>query len=59
MKGFKTFATNAVVLILSGLEYFGGIDITEADETAAVAGVLAVVGIVLRFMTKTAVFEKE
>lgn len=59
MQGFKTFTTNAVVLVLSVLEYFGAINITEADEAAVAAGVMAVAGIVLRLMTKTPVFEKE
>ena len=57
MKGYRTIATNAVILIFAGLAYFG-LDIPEPDP-AILAGALAAINIILRFLTRTPVGQKE
>ncbi len=57
-KGWRTITANAVALLVA----FGaltGVVIPESDQAALIAGIVAVVNIVLRFKTDTAVGKAE
>ena len=57
MKGWKTITTNVVALVFAAAVYFG-LEIPEPDP-AVVAGVLALINIILRFITTTPVGARE
>ena len=58
MKGYRTLLTNALVMIFSGVEFATNADIVADDKTAVIAGALALLNIVYRFVTTTPVGEK-
>ena len=58
MKGYRTIATNLVVMALSGAELLTGQVVAVEDQTALIAGVLALINIVYRFVTSTPVGQK-
>lgn len=58
MKGYKTFVTNGILALLSGIELATNQEIAVDDQTAIIAGTLAVINIILRFVTKTPIFRK-
>lgn len=57
MDGYKTVIANAVLLIASGLALMG-VDIGMDEQAAIVTSVVTIGNIVLRFATKTPVFNK-
>ena len=57
MQGYKTLTTNAILGVFEMLELAFDTPIGVDDQTAAVAGLVALVNIILRFVTKTPVFE--
>jgi len=58
MKGWKTIIANGMLLLASLLEGFDVINISEADQSTIVLGIVAVVNIVLRLVTTTPVGKK-
>ena len=58
MKGYKTLVTNGLLAIFSAIEFGTGEVIAVDDTTAAIAGILALINIGLRFVTTSAVGEK-
>lgn len=58
MKGYRTLITNGIVMLLSGVEFATGAEIAVDDQTALIAGALALLNIVYRFVTTTPVGEK-
>lgn len=58
MKGYKTLVTNGLLAIFSAIEFATGEVLAVDDTTAAIAGAIAVVNIVLRFVTTGPVGEK-
>lgn len=58
MKGYRTLLTNALVMIFSGIEFATSVDIVVDDKTAVIAGALALLNIVYRFITTTPIGEK-
>lgn len=50
MKGYKTLATNTVIIIASLASAFG-IVVPQDDQTALIAGIIAAVNIILRIYT--------
>jgi len=51
----KTLWTNAMVMVAALLAGMGVVEIPLADQGAVVAGVLAVVNVVLRALTSTGI----
>lgn len=58
MKGYKTLVTNGLLAIFSAIEFATGEVLAVDDTTAIIAGTIAVVNIVLRFVTTGPVGEK-
>jgi len=58
MKGYRTLVTNGIVMALSALEFGTDQIVAIEDQTALVAGALALLNIVYRFYTSTKVGEK-
>lgn len=54
LKGYRTILANVLAILVAG-----GLVITGEEQGAIVAGVVAVVNVVLRFMTDTAVGKQE
>ena len=57
LKGKKTVLFNVAAFAVAALQYYGG-PLPEVDP-AQFAAMIAVVNFVLRFVTNTAVFNKE
>lgn len=51
LKGYKTVLSNGLVMLLSSIEVFTSTDIVADDKTALIAGALALLNIVYRFVT--------
>ena len=58
LKGFRTLASNGLVLLFSSVEVMSGTEIAVDDKTAVIAGALALINVVFRFMTSTPVGTK-
>lgn len=58
MKGYRTLVTNGLVMLFSGVEFATDAAIAVDDKTAVIAGALALLNIVYRFITTTPVGEK-
>lgn len=58
MKGYRTLLSNGLIAVLSGIEVSTGAELAVDDKTAIIAGALAIMNIVYRFVTTTAVGEK-
>ena len=52
MKGYRTFITNGVFIVASVASVFGVL-IPQDEQTAVIAGAIALVNIGLRFYTST------
>ena len=59
LKGYKTVLTNGLVMLLSSIEVFAGAEIAVDDKTAIVAGAIALLNVVYRFVTTGPVGTKE
>lgn len=55
MKGYKTLAANGLLALFAGIEFATGETLAVDDTTAIIAGVIAVINIVLRFVTSSPV----
>lgn len=58
MKGYRTLLSNGLIAVLSGIEVATGAELAVDDKTAIIAGALAIMNIVYRFVTTTKVGEK-
>jgi hypothetical protein len=58
MKGYRTLLSNGLIAALSAVEVITGEVIAVDDQTAIIAGALAIMNIVWRFVTTGPVGEK-
>ncbi len=58
MKGYRTLLSNGLIALLSGIEVSTGAELAVDDKTAIIAGALAIMNIVYRFITTSKVGEK-
>jgi rRNA processing protein Krr1/Pno1 len=58
LKGYRTVLSNGLIMTLSSIEVFTGVEIAVDDKTAFIAGALALMNIVYRFITTTKVGSK-
>lgn len=58
MKGYRTIIINVLALVFSILA-MQGVEITPEDQATVSTGILAIINIVLRFITTTKIGEKE
>ena len=58
LKGYRTVLGNGLIMALSSVEVFTGEEIAVDDKTALIAGALALLNIVYRFITTTPVGTK-
>lgn len=58
-EGWKTIVTAAIILLLSFLVQITGVEIFPGEQEAVVAGIIALIMIALRVVTKTPVGKSE
>lgn len=58
LKGFRTLASNGLVMLFSGIEVMTGAEIAVDDKTAVIAGALALINVVFRMVTTGPVGKK-
>jgi hypothetical protein len=58
LKGYRTLLTNGLVMAFSGIEFLTDAVIVADDKSAVIAGALALLNIVYRFVTTTPIGEK-
>lgn len=51
LKGYKTVLSNGLLMLFSGIEVFAGAELAVDDKTAIIAGAIALLNLVYRFVT--------
>ena len=51
LKGYKTVVSNGLLMLFSGIEVFTATEFAVDDKTAIIAGAIALLNLVYRFVT--------